>query len=651
MHNLDPEQQAVVRAVVAGEGHLRVPASAGSGKTRTLVASVAACLQAGVPPDRILVATFTRKAADEFQKRLGQATTPHLAYQVRVGTFHSLALRRLRADAHLLDDFGGPDGLDPTDHRSHWDMRDCMDVPQCRLMRPARLWSAIVDYSRDGIPGLGRKGLDLSGNWRDYANTLTYIRSQNVRHGTEAALRYLKDHRAHHPQCFSEAWDLFEAAKEALGAWDFADALDAYLDLVKLAPEYLERVLVDEAQDNDLVQAAIVEEWAQGCPVTLCGDGRQAIYAWRGARPEVFVQADKTLGAATLSIPTNYRSGARIVRAGAAAVDGQEWAVGDPPKPARDLEGSVELLRGYDSPGAAARGIERIAELHEAEGIPYDHFAILCRTNDECGLFEGVAMEQRVPVHVVGRSFWQAREVQDFLAYSALTQVDNPVAIDRIYNRPMRYIGRATMAKVTRQLHDGSLDVALRNVAMRERPNTARNLSGLRSDLLGLRALPSWEAQANQIARLLLPPPEKDDSKLEGRETDTPARAKLVEIAHTYAGYFDDGLSFVRYAEAALANSTFGEGGHEAGRVTVSTIHKAKGLEWPHVFVLATEGRLPLSQTPEDEERRLFYVAVTRAEDSLTLIYADQNGRGKPAGPSRFILEPAFNTLVSEEGQ
>jgi|GEM_PF-6169042 len=627
----DKHQQRAIDAFIAGTQHVRVPATAGSGKTTLGLGAVVACVERGrIDPASILVTTFTRKAADEFRARLNRQLGAARARAVHVGTYHSWGLRQLRG----LSEVPG--------HR--FDMAQCIDVHNATRIGKGRVWEQIIRYAPQGITGIGAPSLGLrDAHWRDYDGAVSFLRSHDLEVGDRKTRLWCRAHPDQVPERFVEAWTLYEAVKQALGLWSFADVLTAYAQHLEHHPEPFARVVVDEVQDNDLVQARIMAQWAKNCPVLLLGDVCQAVYAFRGAVPEVFLDAPERLqgDVLTVPLPTNYRSGSALVELGSAVVQGQPWALVDQPVASRSTKGRISVVAGKTPADLATRLLGRIQATRGSR--PFGSYTVLCRTNAECGLYEGVAMELGIPVRLLGRSFWESRVVRDFAAYAALTRIDSSAALEQVYNRPLRYLPLGTVQLVSLRILSGqslldSLDLEIR----RSRRALRRNLSSLRTDLVELRAL-GWPAQVERIAQWLRP--STDDAQLEGHAADEDGRQKLVDIVQNYALRLDDGLSFARYAEAAAAASRTRKAPANK-RLTLSTIHRYKGLQSPVVAVVATRGRLPHDRGEPDEERRLFYVATTRAEDELWLGYAENADSGDPLGPSPFLAETGIAKIL-----
>lgn len=380
------------------------------------------------------------------------------------------------------------------------------------------------------------------------------------------------------------------------------------------------------------------------------------IYTWRGAYPETFMRADEEIDARRAELPRNYRSGTRIVAVGNAVAADQDWSLGAVTLPARDVEGLVRVLPAAHTPGDCARDVARRVREELEAGGKADDTAILCRTNAVAGLFSAALVAERVPCVVVGGTpFFARADVQDALAYLVLARIDALNSLLRIRNRPKRYLGKAFDEAVTAAFAlTGDIPRAIRDVAPTLRGGARVGAEDLADTIERLRGLP-WNVDAadrevaagadrtapcdvpDAIVALLMPA--KDD-----READEDREGILTTLAATARG-FEGPESLIGFAKACLADAATAseDGALPPGRVTVSTIHRAKGREWATVYVHAAAGIFPhrrsVSEKAIAEERRLFYVAATRAKDSLFFAYNEVDDREREAGLSWFVAD------------
>lgn len=626
---LDPGQRRVAEWSPA-QGNVRVIAAAGSGKTTTTTALVGSVIQRGViPAAQVIATTFTSRAGKELSERLARVLTPSQHRDLRVGTFHGLALRALRSSSS-----------------SRWAMGRCLDIGKRDHGVPSatKLWGMVLGW--DEIPGIGRKGLDLGEDIsaRDYAQVADCLRAglTDIDHPqAEEAARIAA--RAACLQKFWDAWQLYEEAKAALHAWDFADALAEWH--AGLSEDRMQHraqlVVVDEAQDNSLIQLSIAQQLSRDGSLIIVGDCRQAIYEWRGASPDFFLTADKTIGAATRQLLRNYRSGRKIVALGNAVSAGQPWALGDQAVAARDSDGEVTVSHAATVVAEAEQIAEQIQQ-HLNDGANPASCAVLCRTNAQSGPVEAALVRAQIPCAVVGgTSFFARREVQDVLAYMLLSERDDLDALARIINRPRRFLGKAFIRAVGEKMGEaaGNLLLAV-EYASEDLHRGQRDSAGeLVNTLLDLRAArkKGWE-EAAEAAATVLAPKEEDGASGSADEDRAGIGLALVAVAKSFGSAVELCAYAKQCAEAVEAVS-----GEErvAGKVVISTVHRAKGLEWDHVWLLATRGVFPhrRSTSPRAmaEERRLFYTAVTRAKNDLVLSWSAIDLNEKPAGPSPFI--------------
>lgn len=639
---LDADQQRVA-AWTPAAGNVRVVAAAGSGKTTTTVALVGRLLwSALLTAGEIIATTFTRKAADELVARL-VAVIPPGAFDpsspgregtLRVGTFHALALQTLRR------------------RDSRWNMNRCLNGGSRAAGVPteAALWGKILGYAGpEGVPGLGVEGLGLEEpDLKSYMLAVDCARSQGLR-GTALAAELRRVERESGLPFLVRAHETVERAKDSLSAFTFGDILSAYLDGLRdgSITDGARLVIVDEAQDNSAEQIEIAPLLAKNGSghVILVGDVRQAIYEWRGAAPELMQQADKGLGAATWEMTHNYRSVPAVVALGNRVSEGKAWSLGAASVAARTDAGHV-TVSGYADPGSEAAGIARSIQsaLDEGSKLTVDgrpQFAVLVRTNAAAGCIEAAMVSAKIPAVVVGGTpFFSRREVLDVLAYVKLASGANDMeAFGRIVNRPRRYLGKAFTAKVAAAGGARDLLNAIDDATESLYPKQRGSARDLRVFISELRAA-EWPTQVEMVAKLLAP----DDAATGEADADRsgiPAAVADVGRGFASAGEF---LAFVARCQGEVVEAKGSEGqGFEIpeGRVVISTVHKAKGLEWETVYVSASETVFPhrraTSPRARAGEERLFYVACTRAKTFLHCTWAEVNLFGKPAGPSPFL--------------
>lgn len=622
--NLDTYQQAVSDDLAdpANVHNVAVIAAAGSGKTRMLVETVGRIVferRHAINPEDLVLTTFTNKAAQEITKRVAEklrVTTPKKGDPgfPQIGTFHSLALRHLRA-------YGA------------WDMTRCVDTASFSSQAPQtwRLWSGVLE-DRGPVLNTKFKGLDLKDvDWKDYAGAIDVLRSRGLTSESDEAYREAAATdlpRAH------AAWQLFEKVKDALNVWDFADLLQDYYDkLVENNPlpglPRLPRIVfVDEAQDNSYLQLRIAALLASSGRLVLVGDLAQSIFSWRGAFPGFFQDIDSYVpNVHRYSLPINYRSRSGIVDTGNRIAGGTSWAHLEPAKSARsDAPNSPPAVTirhdptGTSMDGAAITAGE-IADAVKGGANPGD-FAILCRTNIGVGTFEVACVACGLPVAVSGKSFWRSPAVESMLAYCLLATGDYPNALEAVINKPKRYLKRTVADEVREHLSLG-IPPALRKVANSgdHTPRAREQIQALANLITSLRAAP-WPKGIVAIAELLKADRKSRETLREGDEDTGRVFDAVIEVAHRF-GSATDLLRYVDHCQRSVVDGVAG------GRVILSTLHRSKGLEFKTVFLPLDAGDLPHPRSEGDparleEERRLLYVGATRAIDRLIVTCAGE---------------------------
>jgi len=632
---LDPDQKHVA-AWRPTDGNLRVVACAGAGKTTTTVALAADLVRSGaVAPEGIVLTTFSRKAGEELKARLGKVTPAPVLERMRVGTFHGLALRALRVR-----------GLDAT----RWELARCLDLDgRTRsegIPATAAVWRAICAFGT--IPGTGASSLRLEDHGKpgDYSMAIDLLRAQGYE--TPEAVP-----QSEHPTLcrWDEAWNAYRAAKRALGAWDFADTLAAWASALDGGhlPADGSVVIVDEAQDNNKVQLAIARGLAgQAGRIVLVGDLRQTIHVWRGSFPDLFANADKAIGAHTREIPTNYRSLGPIVDIGNRIAAGRPWSLGAAATAARgtgaDPSGVISVSEAAADSSAEAEAVAwRIAEDIEAGARP-EAFAILARTNAARAYFEAALSARNIPIAVLGgSSIFRTREAEVVLAYCALAEHDAVGSLERVLNAPKRFLPTAFARDVAGALtrSGGSLPSAIRAAAMLGtlKRGSQNGASDLARTIERLRAMP-WAQVPDAVLAIV----QKADTNESADATDEDSPAIYAAVA-AIAKRFGNAADLIDFAQRCInGTSALVEGQKGEGRVTLSTVHRSKGLEWDHVYVSATDGVFPHARavlTDIEDERRLFYVAATRAVNRLTFTHAERANRSA-GGISRFLTDLGY---------
>lgn len=626
--------QAQREAVYTLRGPLLVLAGAGTGKTRVVTYRIAELIRTGIAPQRILAVTFTNKAADEMQQRAASLLGKRLKQRPEISTFHSLCVRILRRGIKAL---GYPSEF------AICDRGDQESVARAAL-RELRMAEAVLS------PG---DLLYLIGRWK----------SAGVRPAQAVQMAETdKEHLA------ASAYRRYQDRLRATGALDFDDLLLCTEELFISHPASLEveagrfdHVLVDEYQDTNGPQYRIIKALASGHR-NLCvvGDDDQSIYGWRGAEVTHILNFKRDWpDAKVVRLETNYRSTREIVSWANRLIAFNRLRHGKTLRATRAGE-PPRVLQLEDEQAEAETVVQEIAaRLERRERRPSD-FAILCRTNEQPRAFETELRRARVPYVVLGgRSFFDRKEVRDVLAYlKVIVHPHDEASLLRVINVPPRGLGPTAV----RRLNEMAVAEGIALWQLLERVESQNGLSRAALDgavafrrlIQGLRA----EAARVPVDRLLSGLLSAIDYRGELQRTydDAAQRdarwASVEELVNAAAQFAKknakpDLSGFLQ--ELALTSTDDKEDQLEKNAVALMTMHAAKGLEFPEVYVVGMEeGILPHhravkeSETAVDEERRLCYVGVTRAQSRLTLTLALSRmkwGKPRPTVPSRFLFE------------
>lgn len=642
LETLNPAQR---EAVTTLRGPLLIVAGAGSGKTRVLTYRIAHLLENGIAPWNILALTFTNKAAREMKERIANVVGEKVAGQLWMGTFHSIFLRILRIEAETL-------GYSPT-------------------------FSVYDTSASQGAIARIIKEMNLSTD--DYAPRRIASRISMAKNNLVLPSQYLnepliveQDSRSKIPRT-GEIYEAYQQSLRRASAMDFDDLLLQMTLLLGHYPEIRQRyqekfayILVDEYQDTNVVQNRILNQLAeQHHNLCVVGDDAQSIYAFRGAKIQNIIKFPSTYPELKMvKLETNYRSTGAIVEAANRLIAHNPNQIRKVCRASTDGGDDIEISTAFTDMEEANFVAQHIQTTALREKAQHGQFAILYRTNAQSRLLETGLRALNIPYRVYGgTSFYQRKEVQDLLAYFRL--VANPAdeqALLRVINLPARGIGATTLAALAAganarevSLWDYLQDIERTAISLRAatlgaivqfrelikgflgRVHTAEayglaeeiyRKSGLR-EALELDTTPEGESRVGNVGEVFNSIKEFSEAKVESGETD------LV----TLPMYLD---------EVSLLTDADKEEEGENERVTLSTIHSAKGLEYDYVYVVGLEENIfPSRRASEEpggleEERRLCYVAVTRAAKHLTLTHAlsrSTYGQSQRNPQSRFLGE------------
>ncbi len=625
LNSLNEEQRAAVSAPI---GPVLVLAGAGSGKTRVLTHRAAwLILEHGVSPHGMMAVTFTNKAASEMRGRI-ETLLGLPADALWIGTFHGLSHRMLRRhwrEARLPQSFQILD-----------------DDDQQRLVR-----KVIREQKLDEQRWVPREVQNFINSSKDDGR-----RSKN-----------LADRNDPTRQQLIRLYKLYEERCETAGVVDFAELMLRSFELLRDTPDlgeyYRERfrhVLVDEFQDTNGIQYDWIRQLVgkTGAPFVV-GDDDQSIYRWRGARVENMQHFRREYNATVFRLQQNYRSTAVILAAANAVIAKNTDRMGKELWTAVKGGEPIRVYAAFNERDEADFVIDRIRE-HERRGLPLAAAAVLYRSNAQSRAFEESLMAARIPYRVYGGlRFFERAEIKDALSYLRLTQSrDDDIAFERVVNLPTRGIGGATLdlLRDNARDHNRSLWSAGQELAPALPGRAAGALRGFFA-LIDRLALAIAELPLHEQVQYVIQNSGLRDHHSREKDNKGEARVEnLDELVNAAEGFQPDNDEGLSPLNSFLAHATLESGETQAATgldcVQLMTLHAAKGLEFPTVFVVGLEeGLFPSERSAFDadrlpEERRLCYVGLTRAMQRLYLTHAESRrifGRTSYRDPSRFLSE------------
>ena len=652
LKDLNEAQQQAVSYI---DGPSLVIAGAGSGKTRVLTYKIAYLLQQGMKPWSIMALTFTNKAAREMKERIGKLVGNDLAQHLYMGTFHSIFSRILRAEAEHIGFNSNFTIYDESDSRS--------------------LIKAIVK----------EKGLDE----KTYKPAAVHAKISKAKNNLLSAEAYDADadifmqNKRSNMEKMGEVYKEYVQRCKQANAMDFDDLLvltfQLFRDHEEVRRKYAERfdfILVDEYQDTNHVQMSIVMQLCRE-KLRMCavGDDSQSIYSFRGANIDNILNFQRQLpGTRLFKLEQNYRSTQTIVEAANSLIRHNRNQI---PKEvfSRNAEGEkIQYKPAYSDKEEALIVAKDIKRIKRQDDCGYDDFAILYRTNAQSRSFEEEFRKQGIPYRIYGGlSFYQRKEIKDIIAYFRLvTNPDDEEAIKRIINYPARGIGATTVAKVAACAHENQVSIwevigEAAHYGLNVNKGTLTKLENFRllissfidrSHTLDVYALGDAIIKEARISEDIMQGKDADDLArqenleefLSGMQTFVAERQEEGRMDETFLSDF--------LQDVALLTDADSDGEKDEPRVSLMTVHAAKGLEFATVFVVGLEENIfpsPIAATTMrelEEERRLLYVAITRAEKHCILTNAQNRfryGKMEFDNPSRFI-EEIDPELIEGEG-
>ena len=646
---LNDEQK---KAVACVDGPVLIVAGAGSGKTRVLTSRVANILAQGVPAERVLALTFTKKAASEMKERIAMMVGMRNARHVVMGTFHAVFVRFLREYAQFLgynDQFTIYDQGDST---------SAIKVCIKELGLDDKIYKPRDVLSRISIAKNNLMTVDA------------YRSNQDV---------LMADLHAKKPRLV-DLYDLYQKKLKASSVMDFDDILLNMNLLLRDNREALENIsgrfshiMVDEYQDTNIAQYIILKRLsARHRNICVVGDDSQSIYAFRGAKIENILNFRKDYPESKIfRLERNYRSTSTIVDAANSVIAHNDGRI---PKQCYAVGGSgdlIHLFKAYTEQEEAMLLVSDIIAKIRAESARYQDFAILYRTNSQSRALEEQLRRRNIPYMIYsGNSFFERAEVKDLMAYFKLAvNVSDDESFKRVVNQPARGIGNTSVSALNEcaRAHGCSLfkaaympDYELFGL----KPAAAAKIRAF-CDMINGFAVAVHNTDAFDLARRIADDSGlyafyKSDNSIEGLAR----MANVDELINSVASWEEeqtgeyededtqrtDILSLGDFLEnvSLLSNVDVSEGEDSNNKVALMTVHSSKGLEFPYVYVAGMEENLfpslnLLSSKQEiEEERRLFYVAITRAKRAVGLSFAEtrmRNGKHESNQPSRFIHE------------
>ena len=646
LNNLNPSQQA---AVTYCEGPSLVIAGAGSGKTRVLTYKIAYLLEHGYEPWKILALTFTNKAAAEMKQRIAKQVGNDIAKHLWMGTFHSIFARILRFECTAI-------GF--TSNFTIYDAADSRSLVKS-IIKELNLDDKI--YKPNMILGLISRAKNMLILPETYAN------DKNVRH-------MLEEQRVTEiPQIYINYWNRCKQA----GAMDFDDLLlNTYIlfnsseDILKKYQQKFKYILVDEYQDTNYAQYLILKKLAAN-DENLCvvGDDAQSIYSFRGAKIDNILKFTQEFeGAKEFKLEQNYRSTQTIVDAANSLIEKNKLQIRKKVFSENDKGQPIELIKAYSDREEGEIVVSKIADMHRRLDYEYDDFAILYRTNAQSRIFEEALRKRNIPYKIYGGlSFYQRKEIKDVMAYfrMAVNPMDEE-AFKRVLNYPSRGIGDTTLKKIITVAanHKVSLWDVISDPVTHECPinnSTAQKLGIFRSLIVSfIEATDTMDAAS--LGEMIM----KDsgivaDVYKDNSPEDVSRQENLQELLNGLKDFTisrqEEDNAFVSLTDflqdVSLLTDQDSDKNIDGAKVTLMTIHAAKGLEFANIFIVGMEeGLFPSPQSEYsskalEEERRLFYVAITRARENCFLSYAMNRflyGKMSFCTPSRFLkdIDPSY---------
>jgi len=684
--------EAQLRAVTSLEGAVLIIAGAGSGKTRVITYRIARMLEKGIPQSAILALTFTNKAAKEMESRVKELTGRKLT-NLTVSTFHAFGVKILREEIEVLG------------YRKNFSIYDTTDKIELikESLRDCKLYGDKIDLKKMEALFSGVKIGSLQwGRVDDKSRYATATVADDI---------------------WEKAYNEYQRSLKIYNALDFDDLLAVPITLFEEYPETLEKyrrrfryMLVDEFQDTSLIQYRLLRLLAdpKGGKNNVCavGDDDQSIYSWRGANYENLLLFEKDFpNALEIKLEENYRSTTTILEAANGLISHNTSRKGKRLWTEKGEGKPIELSFPQNESEEAAFIARTIKKLRFAEQRSYGDFGVLVRTNNQFDSIEEAFLAENIPYRVSGgQSFFERKEIRDILSYlRVIANHNDDVNLLRIINTPRRGIGKASIlaaSELAKKNHSGLYDSFTRINRARHDAKHARAAGGAGQESL-FQLPPAQKEEKNSSGGIeefleliessrdeffgtgalsnkvrsfvdkidywsyLVGEYSKDEKKARWKFSNIEYLIGMIEDWEKDPDNLDPGL-YAYLNRISLLTRTDGDdeagSNRNAGKVNLMTIHAAKGLEFPVVFIAgAEEGIIPHERSIAvdddgdgggegvEEERRLFYVAITRAGDKLYITSCKSRSRrqseSSERSPSPFLAEIPPHLIENREGE
>lgn len=640
LKDLNEQQRAAVEYC---EGPQLVIAGAGSGKTRVLTYKIVHLLRLGIEPYRLMALTFTNKAAREMKQRVADAVGEGIASRLWMGTFHSIFLRILRRHADLLGYKNGFTIYDSNDSRSLVKLIVKELGLDEKQYKPATV-AAIISNAKNAM-----------------MTPEQYERNYGAR-----------DRKEKRPM-LARIYEVYAARCRAANAMDFDDILFNMNILLRDNPdvcrhyqEFFRYILVDEYQDTNFAQHLVVSQLAApDNMICVVGDDAQSIYSFRGANIGNIISLEKSYpGLRTFKLERNYRSTRNIVNAAGSLIKRNTCQLPKEVFSEKEDGSPVEIIRTYSDIEEAYIVATGINAMRLSNHDSYEDYAVLYRTNAQSRVLEEALRKRNISYRIVGgTAFYQRKEIKDVICYFRLSiNPDDDEALRRVINFPTRGIGETTVKKIqaVASKENVSLWTVISNPdkyptgvnsgTQRKLDSFATMISDFVEDNKKSNAYELGQLVFNRTGILMMYAHDNTPESISRQENLSELLTGLKDFVEiNQAEGNDDHSDMAAFlSEVSLATDADEKDAVDGPKVTLMTVHAAKGLEFKHVYIVGAEEELFPSAMSMDslsqieEERRLMYVAITRAKENCTITYAKsrfRNGKTQMTAPSRFLAE------------